>query len=85
MKRGRPGIRSLIQSNILEILSLSQTPLTISALAKIISPKVGRTVSWNTIQKYLNELIETNKVQPLPLPHSKKEGKVGLTVYILKK
>lgn len=85
MKRGRPGIRNIIQSNIIEVLSISQTPITISALAKIVSPRVGRTVSWNTIQKYLNELIETNKVQPLPLPHSKKEGKQGLTVYILKK
>jgi hypothetical protein len=85
MKRGRPSARNPVQSNILEALSSSQIPLTISALAKIISPKVGRAVSWNTIQKYLYELVQLGKVQPLPLPHSKVEGKTGLTVYQLKK
>jgi hypothetical protein len=85
MKRGRPSARSAIQSNILEVLSSSQMPYTVSALVKKISPKVGRTVSWNTIQKYLDELVQLNKIQPIPLPHSKKEGKTGLVVYQLKK
>lgn len=85
MKRGRPNTRELIQSNIIEVLSSSQTPLTISALTKKISLKIGRTVSWNTIQKYLNELVKMNKIQSISLPHSKKKEKIGLTVYILKK
>jgi len=85
MKRGRPSIRNLVQTSIIETLSSSQFPMTISALAKIISGKLERRISWNTVQKYLNELIEINKVQPMPLPHSKIEGKTGLTVYQLKK
>jgi hypothetical protein len=85
MKRGRPSARNIVQSNILEVLSLSQIPLTVSSLAKMISPKVGRTVSWNTVQKYLDELVQLNKIQPMPLPHSKIEGKTGLVVYQLKK
>lgn len=85
MKRGRPSVRITVQTNILEVLSSSQFPMTISSLAKIISPKVGRTVSWNTVQKYLDELVQLNKIQPMPLPHSKIEGKTGLVVYQLKK
>jgi hypothetical protein len=85
MKRGRPNVRNLIQSSILETLSSTQFPMTISALAKIISTKHNRSISWNTIEKYLNELTEMNKIQPMPLPHSKIEGKTGLTVYQLKK
>jgi hypothetical protein len=85
MKRGRPSARNTVQANILDILSSSQIPLTVSSLAKMISPKVGRTVSWNTVQKYLDELVQIEKVQPIPLPHSKIEGKTGLTVYQLKK
>ena len=85
MKRGRPSVRSLIQTNILEVLSSSQIPLTVSSLAKMISTKVGRVVSWNTVQKYLDELVQLGKIQPMPLPHSKIEGKTGLTVYQLKK
>jgi hypothetical protein len=54
-------------------------------LAKVISGKLNKTVSWNTIQKYLDELVKIDKVQPIPLPHSKIEGKNGLIVYQLKK
>jgi len=85
MKRGRPNERGVIQNNILEVLSSTQMPLTISSLAKTISPKIGRTVSWNTVQKYLDELVQLDKIQPMHLPHSKIEGKNGLTVYQLKK
>ena len=85
MKRGRPSARNLVQTNILEVLSSSPIPHTVSSLAKTISPKVGRTVSWNTIQKYLDELVQMDKIQPMPLPHSKIEGKTGLTVYQMKK
>lgn len=56
-----------------------------SAMARIISDKLGKTVSWNTVQKYLQELVETNKVQAMALPHSKEAGKTGLTVYTLKR
>lgn len=85
MKRGRPNIRNLMQTSIMETLSSSQFPMTVSALAKITSGKLNRRISWNTVQKYLDELVQTNKIQPMPLPHSKIEGKTGLTVYQLKK
>ena len=84
MKRGRPHIRDIIQTSIIETLSSSSTPLTVSALAKIVSAKLNKTVSWNTVEKYLIELAGADKVRPIPLPHSKIEGKIGLTVYQLK-
>jgi len=70
---------------IIEKLSTSPTPLTVSALTKDISSKLGRNVSWNTVQKYLNELVQAGKIQAIPLPHSKLPNKEGLIVYILKK
>ena len=85
MKRGRPNSRFEIQKSIIEALEIFPTPLTISALAKLISGKSNRAISWNTVQKYLNELIQLDKIQPISLPHSKIEGKDGLTVYTLKK
>jgi S1-C subfamily serine protease len=59
--------------------------MTISALAKYSSQNIGTTISWNTVQKYVQELVETNKVQAIPLPHSKEDNKEGLIVYTLKK
>jgi len=85
MRRGRPAIRSLMHETLVTLLSESPVPLTISNLAKIASERTGRRLSWNTAQKYLQELVELNKVQPLVLPHSKKENEAGLTVYMLKK
>jgi len=85
MKRGRPSKRTVIQTNIMQIFEQKQVPMTISALTKYASQSIGQTLSWNTVQKYVRELVELNKVQAIPLPHSKEENKEGLTVYALKK
>lgn len=85
MKRGRPAIRETIHANLISVLSNSQTPLTVSSLTRFISKSINRTVSWNTVQKYIDELITTEKIQAISLPHSKIEDKQGLTVYVLKK
>jgi hypothetical protein len=45
--------------------------------------KLGRKVSWNTTHKYVQELVEVGKIRRIPLPHSKLEGRTGLTVYEL--
>lgn len=85
MKRGRPSKGTAMREAILGALEHSPVPLTVSTLSRIISENSGSKISWNTTQKYLRELVETNRVRPIPLPHSKKPGKTGLTVYELKK
>jgi len=85
MKRGRPSKRIEISNSILNVFSSSQTPFTIAALAKQLSSGKEKPVSWNTVQKYLDDLVQQEKVQAIVLPHSKDETKKGLTVYTLKK
>jgi hypothetical protein len=85
MKRGRPSKRHEIQQTIMNVLEDSRSPLTTSAIGRFVSEKAGTQVSWNTIEKYLRELVEINKVQPIPLPHSKRAGETGLTVYTVKR
>lgn len=85
MKRGRPSTRLEIQKEVIEALSSTNMPITISSIAREISKKLGRSVSWNTVQKYIEELIAMDKVSPIHLPHSKKAGETGLVVYTLKK
>jgi len=85
MKRGRPSKRIEISNSILNVFTASQTPLTVASLAKKVSEGKEKPVSWNTIQKYLDGLIQQEKVQAIILPHSKDETKKGLTVYTLKK
>lgn len=85
MKRGRPNIREDVQPTILKILNEQQLPLTIANITKQLSTETKKTISWNTTRKYLQELINTNKIQPITVPHSKFENKKGLTLYMLKR
>jgi len=84
-KRGRPTKRNLIQTSIVDALMAYNTPANSSAIRRDISKKLGQNISWNTIQKYLNELVQIEKVQKISTVHSKTEGKEGLTLYQIKK
>ena len=84
MKRGRKKSRDEIAPLILEILS-DNMARSINSLMSEVSKRLCRKVSWNIVQKYLYELIEVGKVTGIATPHSKIEGKNGLTVYQLKK
>jgi hypothetical protein len=85
MKRGRPTVRSQVQPKILEILSKSNFPLNISSICRYMSLEIKKPVNWNTVKKYLDELVKLEKIQAIPLPHSKKEDRTGLIVYSVKK
>ena len=85
MKRGRHNVRRSIQEEIIKVVSSFNTPITTSVMRKEISKILNRNISWNTIQKYLTELVEAGRIQPIQLPHSKLENKSGLIVYTLKK
>ena len=85
MKRGRHNIRRLIQEEIIKVVSSFNTPITTSVMRKEISKTINKNISWNTIQKYLTELVEAGRIQPIQLPHSKIENKSGLVLYSLKK
>ncbi|MEM5829227.1 MAG: hypothetical protein QW040_00745 [Candidatus Aenigmatarchaeota archaeon] len=85
MKRGRRSLREQVKFLILDVLSNTQTPLTTSSIKMLISKKFNKNLSWNTIQKYLDELVKNNQVIVKALPHSKDKEKVGILVYILKR
>ena len=82
MKRGRPSLRHKIQPIILEVLQ-SNIPMSVNSISKQVSIRMKRTISWNTVEKYLNELVMLDKVKSITLP--KLKGKKGLTVYTIKK
>ncbi len=84
MKRGRPNVRREIQKEIINVLSTKNIPMTTSNIAREISKKLNKRVSWNTVEKYIKELVNMDKVTPIQLPHSKKQGERGLTLYKLK-
>jgi len=85
MRRGRPSVRGQMKDLIIESLTNSRVPLTTATLCNLISAKLNKKVSWNTVQKYIDELAQANRISAMQLPHSKQENKPGLTVYTLKK
>ncbi|RLI97729.1 MAG: hypothetical protein DRP00_03590 [Candidatus Aenigmatarchaeota archaeon] len=85
MKRGRPTKRYKVQTKIIECLEEFNTPASVNAITRFVREKLRENISWNTVKKYLEELVEMGKVEALSTPHSKKEGEEGLTIYALKK
>lgn len=83
--RGRPNIRRVIKELIMDIIGKTDSPITTSLMTRVISQQLKKKISWNTVQKYIDELVEADKITPIKLPHSKKENKEGLTLYTLKK
>lgn len=57
-------------------------PLTISSIKKSILLKFNSKYSWNTIRKYLDELVNSGEVSFTEVTTSTKKS---LRVYILKK
>ncbi len=85
MKRGRLPLRKEIYSEIINVLTETNSPLTTFFISKTIFQKINKKTSWNTVQKYIKELVESGKIQAIQLPHSKEEAKNGLVVYTLKR
>ena len=85
MKRGRPNVRNRIKPIIVETLTNSRVPVSVNTIKKEVDKGLKKETSWNTIKKYLDELVKTDVVQSVTLPHSKIEKKEGLTVYTLKR
>lgn len=85
MKRGRRSMRNQIIPLIIEALKNASTPLNINSIKFYVSARMNRNLSWNTVMKYVKELIELGKVEAVPLPHSKNPNKFGLILYRLKK
>ncbi len=85
MRRGRPAARNEVKALVLDVLGKSEVPITAASIQHTLSKEPKQKFSWNTIQKYLDELVKTNKISAINLPHSKLENKPGLTVYTLKK
>jgi len=85
MKRGRPNIRNKIKPIIVEIISSNKLPTSVNNLKNGIEKELKKEISWNTVKKYLDELVKTDVIQPIILPHSKIEKKEGLTVYTIKR
>ncbi len=84
MRRGRPSKRREVAQSILDVLSSVEVPMSVLSIKKRVEERIGR-VSWNTVKKYLDELVTMERVEAIPLPHSKLEGKEGLTVYRIKR
>jgi len=49
------------------LLSVLDThiPSNVEAIKRVVSVKVGKEVSWNTVKKYLEELVEEGKVEKI--------------------
>jgi Mn-dependent DtxR family transcriptional regulator len=40
-------------------------PSNVEAIKRAVSIKIGKEVSWNTVKKYLEELVEEGKIEKI--------------------
>lgn len=61
---GRIPYRRFFYQVILSVLDTS-IPLNVEAIRRAVSIKLGKDVSWNTVKKYLDELVETGRIEQI--------------------
>jgi len=59
---GRIPYRHFFHHLLLGVLDV-HIPLNVEAIKRAVSTKLGREVSWNTVKKYLIELVEEGKIE----------------------
>jgi hypothetical protein len=59
---GRIPYRHFFHHLLLSVLDV-YIPLNVEAIKRAVSTKLGREVSWNTVKKYLIELVEEGKIE----------------------
>ena len=76
---GRRPIRFEIESKIMKILDKTEVPVTCSYVKKEISKR--KKVHFDTVKKYLEDLVLRNVIFKKNLPPTKKQHVKGMTLY----
>ncbi|MEM5815194.1 MAG: hypothetical protein QXD89_01760 [Candidatus Aenigmatarchaeota archaeon] len=61
---GRKPYRQIFYSLLLSVLD-EHIPQNIESIRRLVSVKAGKNVSWNTIKKYVDELIEIGRIEKI--------------------
>ncbi len=81
MKKGRPSKRYEVYNLIFDFFSKNAYPANVKRITDYINSVSNLNLSWNTVKKYLEELVKLDKLKKIKLEHSKEKGKEGLTLY----
>jgi predicted transcriptional regulator len=76
---GRRPVRFEIESKIMKTIDKTEVPVTCSFVKKEISNR--KKVHFDTVKKYLEELVQRNVLFKKTLPPTKKQHKRGMTLY----
>ena len=74
MRRGRPAMGEEFRRQILSILGHGEYPVTATTIKHQLEKARGRRCGWDTVRKYLDELVGDRLVirQALPTRHGRK-------------
>jgi len=80
MRRGRPAMRDEFRQEILEVLSDTPYPVTVTTIKKKLDQRRPRPCGRDTVHKYIQELVTDRLVLRRPLPA--RQGHKPLLVYL---
>jgi hypothetical protein len=61
---GRTPYRHFFVAVLLGVLDV-HLPLNVEAIRRMVSTKLGKEVSWNTVKKYLEEMVEEGRIEKI--------------------
>ena len=80
MRQGRPAMREEFRRDILDVLAAYPYPVTIRTVKGLLDRRRARPCGWDTVQKYLQELVAERLVLRQALPTGR--GHRPLVVYL---
>jgi hypothetical protein len=78
---GRKPIKMQVQTVALDILGHAEFPVSCNVLKKEIRQRLGKNTHFDTVKKYLDDLVRKDMIFRKELPPAKKEHKKGVVLY----
>ena len=83
MRTGRPAMRAQFKDDILAVLAERPYPATVSSVKRYLDGRRARPCGWDTVRKYLDELVSERLVLRQALPAE--PGHKGLVVFMARR
>ena len=80
MRGGRPAMRGHFRGLILTVLADNPYPVTATSVKQMLDERRPRRCGWDTVRKYLDELVEDRLVLRQQLPAE--QGRKPLVLYM---
>ena len=78
---GRKPLKIAVETTIMDVLEQMDFPVSCNILKREVGKRMDRDIHFDTVKKYVEDLVKKNLIFKKQLPPAKKEHKKGATLY----